>query len=167
MTIEFQGNLYNFYTRQNLGWTGLHRLLLGSEVTVVFLGLARNEPSGNTQMAHSQIVVVIAFSLTFDMDVVLVLHGRPLGNVGFRCHFSIAVYNHLSGSTFFLCLVIICCVLSHSLISFACVCCGFLPARGVLHPFCSGSLLFVPVLFRLLVCFLALLCWFASFGVGQ
>ena len=52
-------------------------------------------PDGNEQMAHSQIVVVIAFSLTFDMDVALVFHRRPLGNVGFRCHVSIAVYHHV------------------------------------------------------------------------
>ena len=41
---------------------GLHRLVLGSELTVVFVGVARDEPSGNKQMAHSQIVVVIVFS---------------------------------------------------------------------------------------------------------
>ena len=103
-------------------WACLHRLLLGSVVTVVFVGVARDEPSGNTQMAHSQIVVVIAFSLTFEMDVALVLHGRPLGNVGFHCHVSIAVYHHLFGlSSFcfclfliwlriFFCLATICCV---------------------------------------------------------
>ena len=41
---------------------GLHRLVLGSELTVVFVGVARDEPSGNKQMAHSQIVIVIVFS---------------------------------------------------------------------------------------------------------
>ena len=45
----------------------------------------------NKQMAHSQIVVVIAFSLSFDMDVALVRHRRPLGNVCFHCRLSIAV----------------------------------------------------------------------------
>ena len=70
---------------------GLHRLLLGSDATDVFVGVACDELSGNTQMAHSQIVVVIEFSLLFEMDVALVLHGRPLGNVGFHCHLSIAV----------------------------------------------------------------------------
>ena len=47
--------------------------------------------SVNKQMAHSQIVVVIAFSLGFEMGVALVLHRRPLGNVCFRCRVSIAV----------------------------------------------------------------------------
>ena len=46
-------------------------------------------------MAHSDIVVVIVFSLSFDMDVALVFHRRPLGTVGFYCHLSIAVYDHL------------------------------------------------------------------------
>ena len=45
----------------------------------------------NKQMAHSQIVVVIAFSLSFEMDVALVRHRRPLGNVCFHCRLSIAV----------------------------------------------------------------------------
>ena len=51
-------------------------MLLGSEATVVFVGVSCGEPCGNEQMAHSQIVVVIAFSLTFEMDVALVLHRR-------------------------------------------------------------------------------------------
>ena len=42
---------------------GLHRLLLGSEATIVFVGVSCGEPGGDEQMAHSQIVVVIAFSL--------------------------------------------------------------------------------------------------------
>ena len=62
-------------------------LLLGSEATVVFVGVSCGEPGGNEQMAHSQIVVVIAFSLTFEMDVALVLHRRPFGNVGFHGRF--------------------------------------------------------------------------------
>ena len=33
-------------------------------------------PVGNEQMAHSQIVVAIAFSLIFEMDVALVFHRR-------------------------------------------------------------------------------------------
>ena len=41
---------------------GLHRLLLGSEATVVFVIVSCGEPGGNKQMAHSQIVVVIVFS---------------------------------------------------------------------------------------------------------
>ena len=45
-----------------LSCAGLHSLVLGSEVTVVFVGVACDELSGNKQMAHSQIVVVIAFS---------------------------------------------------------------------------------------------------------
>ena len=40
---------------------GLHPLLLGSEATVVFVGVSCGEPGDNEQMAHSQIVVVIAF----------------------------------------------------------------------------------------------------------
>ena len=48
------------------------------------MGFFCDEPSGNKQMAHSQIAVVIAFSLTFEMDVRLVFHRRPLGNVGFH-----------------------------------------------------------------------------------
>ena len=71
---------------------GLRRLLLGSEVTIVFVGVACDELSGNKQMAHSQIIVVIVFSLVFEMDVALVLHGRPLGDVGFHCHLSIVVF---------------------------------------------------------------------------
>ena len=55
---------------------GLHRLLLGSEATIVFVGVLCGEPGGDEQMAHSQIVVVIAFSLIFEMDVALVLHRR-------------------------------------------------------------------------------------------
>ena len=74
---------------------GLHRLVLGSELTVVFVGVACDELSGNKQMAHSQIVIVIEFSLLFEMDVALVLHGLSLGNVGFHCHLSIAVYHRL------------------------------------------------------------------------
>ena len=45
----------------------------------------------NKQMAHSHIVVVIAFSLSFEMDGALVLHQRPLGKVCFHCRLSIAV----------------------------------------------------------------------------
>ena len=74
---------------------GLHRLLLGSEATVVFVGVSCGEPGGNEQMAHSQIVVVIAFSLIFEIDVAIVLHRRPFGNVDFQCRFSIAVPHHL------------------------------------------------------------------------
>ena len=47
-------------------------------------------------MAHSQIVVVIAFSITFGIDATIVRHRRPLGNLGFRCCFSVAVYHDLS-----------------------------------------------------------------------
>ena len=47
-------------------------------------------------MAHSQIVVVIAFSITFRIDATIVRHRRPLGNFGFRCCFSVAVYHDLS-----------------------------------------------------------------------
>ena len=54
------------------------------------------EPGSNEQMAHSQIVVVIAFPLTFEMDVALVLHRRPLGNARLHCRCSIAVCYHLS-----------------------------------------------------------------------
>ena len=42
-------------------------------------------------MAHSQIAVVIAFSLTFEMDVRLVFHRRPLGNVGFHSQLPFAM----------------------------------------------------------------------------
>ena len=38
---------------------GLHRLLLGSEATVGFVGVSCGEPSGNEQMAHSQIVICV------------------------------------------------------------------------------------------------------------
>ena len=55
---------------------GLHRLLLGTEVTVVSVEVSCGEPSGNKQMAHSQLVVVIAFSLVFEMDVALVLSSQ-------------------------------------------------------------------------------------------
>ena len=55
-----------------------HRLLFGSEATVVFVGFSCGEPGGNEQMAHSQIVVVIVFSLMFEMDDAIVLHRRPL-----------------------------------------------------------------------------------------
>ena len=41
---------------------GLQRLLLGSEATVVFVGVLCGEPGGDKQMAHSQIVAVIVFS---------------------------------------------------------------------------------------------------------
>ena len=41
----------------------------------------------NKQMAHLQIVVVIAFSLILEMDVALVLHCRPLGNACVHCRF--------------------------------------------------------------------------------
>ena len=64
---------------------GLLRLLLGSEVTVVFVTVACYEPSDNNQMAHPQIVVVIALSLTFEMDVVVVVpHLFPFDCVGFH-----------------------------------------------------------------------------------
>ena len=53
---------------------GLLRLLLGSEVMVVFEEVTCDEPIGNKQMAHSQIVVLIKLSLVFDMDVALVIH---------------------------------------------------------------------------------------------
>ena len=88
--------------------------MLGSELTVVFVGVACDELSGNKQMAHSQIVVVIAFSLRFDMDVALVLHGRPLGNEGFHCHLPIAIYHHLFR------FVIVCfCLFRHGCVSFS------------------------------------------------
>ena len=60
------------------------------------LSVSVRVPGGNEQMAHSQVVVLIAFSLTFEMDVALVFRRRPLGNVGFHCRFSIAVYHHVS-----------------------------------------------------------------------
>ena len=41
---------------------GLHRLLVGSDATVAFVGISCDDPSCNKQMAHSQIAVVIAFS---------------------------------------------------------------------------------------------------------
>ena len=44
---------------------GLCHLFLGSRVTVVFVGVTCDEPSGNKQMAHSQIVVVIAISRAY------------------------------------------------------------------------------------------------------
>ena len=74
---------------------GLHRLLFGSEATVVFVGVSCGEPGGNEQMAHSQIVVVIVFSLIFEMDIALVLHRRPIGNIGFQCRFSICFCYHV------------------------------------------------------------------------
>ena len=74
----------------------LHRLLFGSEATVVFVGVSCGEPGGHKQMAHSQFVVVLMFPLIFEMDVVSVLHRRPLGNACFHCRFSIAVYHYLS-----------------------------------------------------------------------
>ena len=40
----------------------LHRLLLSSDATVVFVGVSCGEPGGNEQMAHSQILVVIVFA---------------------------------------------------------------------------------------------------------
>ena len=59
-------------------FAGLKRLLLGSEATVLFVGVSCCEPGdGNEQMAHSQIVVVIAFSSSFETDVCLVRHLRP------------------------------------------------------------------------------------------
>ena len=42
-------------------------------------------------MAHSQIVIVIAFSLFFEMDVSLVLHRLPFGNIGFHCQLPFAM----------------------------------------------------------------------------
>ena len=66
---------------------GLHRWLLGSEATVVFVGVSCGEPDGNEQMAHSQIVVVIVFPFSFEVDVVSVLHQCPLGSAGFHCRF--------------------------------------------------------------------------------
>ena len=68
---------------------GLHCLVFGSELTVVFVGVACDELSGNKQMAHSQIVVVIAFSFAFDMDVVFVYHRRPFGNICFPAIFQL------------------------------------------------------------------------------
>ena len=85
---------------------GLHRLLLGSEVNVLFVWFFYDEPSGNKQMAHSQIAVVIAFSLTFEMDVRLVFHRRPLGNVGF--HRQLAFTMICSGMLTFFCCKSIC-----------------------------------------------------------
>ena len=63
------------------------RLIHSFRVTVAFVGVTCDELIRNKHMAHSQIVVVIAFSLTFEMDVALVLHRRPFGNVGFHCRF--------------------------------------------------------------------------------
>ena len=45
-----------------VSFAGLHRLLWGSDVSIVFVGVLCDEPSGNKQMAYSQIVVVIEFS---------------------------------------------------------------------------------------------------------
>ena len=114
-----------------------------------------DEPSGNKQMAHSQIAVVIAFSLTFEMDVRLVFHRRPLGNVGF-----------------------------HRQLPFTMICCGmltfflinnwftfvqvFMSAGAFAVVFLS---VVVVVCFRslpfVLVCFLEFFLRFASFVVGQ
>ena len=73
----------------------LHCLLLGREFTVVFVGVSCDGLSGDEQMAHSQIVVVIAFSSMFEMDVALVFHWCPFGNSGFHCHILFSVYHHL------------------------------------------------------------------------
>ena len=100
----------------------------------------------NKQMAHSQIVVVIAFSLSFEMDVVLVLHRRPLGNVCFHCCLSIAVTIICLGMLSFALdsfdMVVFCfvrhpfLVVSYSLFSFVYVRFGFLECGGLLHSFC-------------------------------
>ena len=58
-------------------------LAFGSEVTVVFVGVTCDEPSGNKQMAHSQIV----FSFVFEMDVAIVLQWFPFSYVGFHWPF--------------------------------------------------------------------------------
>ena len=51
---------------------GLHFVLLGIEVTFVFVGVSCDEPSDSKQMAHSQIVDVIVFSFfDYEIDVVL------------------------------------------------------------------------------------------------
>ena len=89
-------HLLSFVCYFHVSCGGLHRLLLCSEATVVFVGVSCGEPGDNEQMAHSQIVVVIVFSLTFEMDAVSVLHRRPIGNAGFHCRVSIAGYHHLS-----------------------------------------------------------------------
>ena len=44
--------------------------VFGSDVKDVSVGVAIDEPSGDNQMAHSQIVVVIPVSNVFRMDVV-------------------------------------------------------------------------------------------------
>ena len=60
--------------------------VLGSRVTVVFVGVTCDEPSGNKQMAHSQIVFLISLSLNLDIDFAFVLDWFPLGYVGFHVH---------------------------------------------------------------------------------
>ena len=62
---------------------------------MAFVGVACHERSGNNHMAHSRIVVVMVLSLTFEINIVRVLHGFPFGHVGFHLSFSIAVHHCL------------------------------------------------------------------------
>ena len=106
-------------------------------------------------MAHSQILVVIPFSMTFEMDVDLVRHWFPFGNVCFCCHLSIAVYHFCELFRY----VIVCFFL---FVVYGCVCCVAFRVlcfvlqfvisclrlfvflmRGLLHLFCYRLLLFV------------------------
>ena len=108
---------------------GLHRWLLGSAATVVFVGVSCGGPDGNKQMAHSQIVVVFVFSLTFEVDVVSVLHRCPLGNAGFHCRFqlpfAIICFGMLSFAFVCFDMVAYSCYLAGSsfgFLQFACIC---------------------------------------------
>ena len=80
---------------------GLHRLLLGSEATVVFVGVSCGEPGGNEQMAHSQIVVVIVFVHScLEWMLLLCFVGVRLGTLActavFQLPFTIICFGMLS-----------------------------------------------------------------------
>ena len=82
--------------------------VFGSDVKDVFVGVAIDEPSGDKQMAHLQIVVVTPVSNPFRMDVVSMFHWFLCGCVGFMGPILL----------FLMPFTIIC----FGMLSFACVC---------------------------------------------
>ena len=128
-------------------------------------------------MAHSQIVVVIVFSMYFETDVVLVFHRRPLGNCCFRCHFQFP-FTIICSGMFFLCVFVeiwlnIMCSWHPFLMVLFCVVanCGHLFTFFYLLSAGFSVFVLLFVSFRYLpfalVCFRAFLRWFASLVVWQ
>ena len=154
---------------------GLHRLLLGSEATVVFVGVSCGEPGGNTDcgcdcvfIGFLQWMLFLCFigvrletpasTAVFQSPFTIICLGML--SFAFAC-FDMVAYSFLFAGVLFFLFMIACL----HLLTFALV---FL-STGAFAFVLLSVVVVCAVLFCLLsfVCFLALLRWFASFVTWQ